>query len=151
MHRFPFTAGSGFLVYVGFFFDHFFVYFSKSDLPACVCEMATKQVILGGFGGSKSVIFGIDFLMIFACRSKIAPRAAKSSPRAPKSLPRASQERPRATQEHPRAPQERPRGAQERPRAAKSAPRAPKSGPRVAKGSPRRPESGPRAAKSLQE
>jgi len=37
----------------------------------------------------KSVIFGIDFWMIFACRSKIAPRAAKSSARAPKSLPRA--------------------------------------------------------------
>ena len=42
-------------------------------------------VILGGFGGSKSVIFGIDFLMIFACRSKSGPRAAKSGPRAAKS------------------------------------------------------------------
>ena len=44
--------------------------------------------ILVGFGSDfgslwapfwepKSVIFGIDFWMIFACRSKIAPRAAK--------------------------------------------------------------------------
>ena len=34
--------------------------------------------ILGPFWGSKSVIFGIDFFMIFACRSKSAPRASKS-------------------------------------------------------------------------
>ena len=60
--------------------------------------------LLGGFGGSKSVIFGIDFLMIFACRSKIAPRAAKSC-----------QERPKSS---PRAPKSGLRGAQERPRAA---------------------------------
>ena len=47
----------------------------------------------------KSVILGIDFWMIFACRSKSGPRAAKSGPRAPKSRPRAAQERPRAAQE----------------------------------------------------
>ena len=66
----------------------------------------------------KSVIFGIDFWMIFACRSKIAPRAAKSGPRAAKSLPRASQERPRAAQERPREPQEGPRAAKTDPRGA---------------------------------
>ena len=82
-------------------------------------------VILGGFGGSKLVIFGIDLLMIFACRSKIAPRAAKSGqeppkspPRAPKSGPRGAPERPRAAQERPRAAHERPKAAQERPREA---------------------------------
>ena len=85
--------------------------------------------ILVGFGSDvgslwasflepKSVIFGIDFWMIFACRSKIAPRAAKS-------LPRASEERPRAAQERPREPQERQKVTQERPRAAKSDPREP--------------------------
>ena len=64
---------------------------------------------------------GIDFWMIFACRPKSGPRAAKST-----------QERPRAAQERPRAAQERPRAAQERPRAAQECPRAPKSGPRAA-------------------
>ena len=48
-------------------------------------------VILGGFWEPKSVIFGIDFLMIFACRSKIAPRAAKSC----QELPKSAQERPK--------------------------------------------------------
>ena len=123
--RFPFTAGSGFLVYVGSFFDYFFVYFSKSGSPACVCEMATKQVILGGFGGSKSVIFGIDFLMIFAYRSKSGLRAPKRGPRAAKSAPRAAKSGPRAA----KSGQEPPKSA---PRAAKRAPRAAKSGPRVA-------------------
>ena len=45
--------------------------------------------IWGGFWDPKSVIFGIDFLMIFVCRSKVAPRAAKSSSRATKGGPRA--------------------------------------------------------------
>ena len=87
------------------------------------------------FWEPKPVIFGIDFWMLFACRSKIAPRAPKSGPRATKSLPRASQEHPRAAQERPRASQEPPKSAQERPksgqegpRAAKSEPRGPKSG-----------------------
>ena len=85
---------------------------------------------LGGFGGSKSVIFGIDFLMIFACRSKSGPRAAKSGPNAhacacarvhvhvrvhvrvharekspqnpPKTPPKSTQERQKVTQEGPR-------------------------------------------------
>ena len=70
--------------------------------------------LLGAFGGSKSIIFGINFGMIFACRSKSGLRAPKSSPRAPKSPPRAPQERPRATQERPRAPQECPKSRQER-------------------------------------
>ena len=61
--------------------------------------------LLGGFGGSKSVIFGIDFLMIFACRSKIAPRAAKSAQEPPKS----GQERPKSGQKRPKSGQERPK------------------------------------------
>ncbi len=64
--------------------------------------------IWGGFGESKSVILGIDFLMIFACRSKSGPRAAKSGPRAAKSR----QERPKSG-----------------PRAAKSGPKPPKRSP----------------------
>ena len=62
------------------------------------------EVILEGFGRSKSVILGVHFCMIFACRSKSGPRAPKS-----------------ALQERPRVAQERPKSAQERP---KSAPRA---------------------------
>jgi hypothetical protein len=78
------------------------------------------------FWEPKSVIFGIDFLMIFACRSEIAPRAAKScqeppksSPRAPKSGPRGAQERPKTAQERPREPQERQKVTQEGPRRPK--------------------------------
>ena len=48
------------------------------------------------FWEPKSVILGIDFWMIFACRSKIAPRAVKSA-----------QERPRATQEGPKTSEKR--------------------------------------------
>ena len=75
-------------------------------------------VILGGFGGSKSINFGIDLLMIFAYRSKSGLRAPKRGPRAAKSGLRA-----------PKSGQEPPKSA---PRAAKRAPRAAKSGPRVA-------------------
>ena len=74
--------------------------------------------MLVGFGGSKSVIFGIDFLMIFACRSKSGPRAAKSG-----------QERPKSSQERPKSGQKRPKSG---PRAAKRAPRVAKSAPRAA-------------------
>ncbi len=100
------------------------------------------------FWEPKSVIFGIDFWMIFACRSKSDPRAAKSGPRAPKSRPRAAQERPRAGQERPRAAQERPKSGQEQP---KSGPRAAKIGQERPKSGPRAAKSGPRAAKSGQE
>ena len=44
------------------------------------------------FWEPKSVILGIYFWMIFACRSKIAPRAAKSPPRAPQERPSWPQE-----------------------------------------------------------
>ena len=71
--------------------------------------------ILGGFGKSKSVILGIDFWIIFACRSKSGPRAAKSGPRAPESRPRAAQELPRAAKSSSRAARERPKSAHERP------------------------------------
>ena len=49
--------------------------------------------LLGAFGGSKSIIFGIDLGMIFACRSKSGLRAPKSGPGAPKSAPRAPKRR----------------------------------------------------------
>ena len=55
--------------------------------------------LLGAFGGSKSIIFGINFGMIFACRSKSGLRAPKSGPRAPKSAPRAAKSDPRVAQE----------------------------------------------------
>ena len=71
--------------------------------------------LLGAFGGSKSIIFGIDFGMIFACRSKSGLRAPKSGPRAPKSAPRAPKRGPKGAKSGPRGAQERPRGAQERP------------------------------------
>ena len=61
--------------------------------------------LLGAFGGSKSIIFGINFGMIFACRSKSGLRAPKSGPRAPKSAPRGAQERPRGAQERPQSTQ----------------------------------------------
>ena len=56
--------------------------------------------ILGAFGRSKSVIFGIDLLMLFACRSKSGLRAPKRGPRAPKSAPRAPKRGPRAAPKH---------------------------------------------------
>ena len=146
MRRFPFTAGSGFLVYVGSFFDLFFVLFSccffvrflivlgcqhGAFLEPQIDQNATYELLifiefilffplflhlggsyvgsmlvlfshrflhrflvdlgidfgalLGAFGGSKSIIFGIDFGMIFACRSKSGLRAPKSGPREPRS------------------------------------------------------------------
>ena len=68
---------------------------------------------------SKSVIFGIDFSLIFTCRSKIAPRATKRGPRAPQERPRAAQEEPKSGQERPREPQERQKVTQEAPRHAR--------------------------------
>ena len=87
----------------------------QDDLEEVFFSHRFLSSILVGFGfdfGSlwapfwepKSVILGIDFLMIFACRSKIAPRAAKSGPRAAQEWPRALQERPRAAQSAPRGP-----------------------------------------------
>ena len=61
----------------------------------------------GGFGGAKSVIFGIDFRVRFqecVCMCALGVRGRVD----------ASWERLRAAQERPRAAQERPRAAQER-------------------------------------
>ena len=88
--------------------DSFFSYlFLFSILVRFGCDFGS---LWAPFLEPKSVILGIDFWMIFACRSKIAPRAAKSGPRAAKSLPRASQERPRAAKRAPRAAKSNPRG-----------------------------------------
>ena len=73
--------------------------------------------LLGAFGGSKSIIFGINFGMIFACRSKSGLRAPKSGPRAPKSAPRAPKRGPRAPKSAPRAPKKGPKGAKSGPKA----------------------------------
>ena len=75
----------------------------------------------------KSVMLGIDFLMIFACRLKSAQECPKSAQERPKSAPRAPQERPRSRQERPK------RG----PRVPKSTPRAPPKRPRTPKNAPR--------------
>ena len=88
-------------------------------------------IISGGFGGSKSVILGIDFGMIFVCRPKSAQERPKSSQESPKGGPRAPKSDPRAPQDQPRAAQERPRALQERP---KSGSRATKSCPRAGSG-----------------
>ena len=68
--------------------------------------------LLGAFGGSKSIIFGINFGMIFACRSKSGLRAPKSGPRAPKSAPRAPKRGPKGAKSGPRGAQERPQSTQ---------------------------------------
>ena len=54
--------------------------------------------ILAPFRELKSVILGIDFWMIFACRSKSAQERPKSAQERPKSAPRTPQERPRSLQ-----------------------------------------------------
>ena len=77
----------------------------------------------GGFGGSKSVMFGIDFVMIFAYRSKCGSRAAKSAQGAAQERTRGAQERPKAAQEGPRAAkrgQKRPKAANERHKVEKT-------------------------------
>ena len=100
------------------------VFFSHCFLSSIFIRFGVDfGAIRDPFWEPKSVMFGIYFLMVFACGSKIVPRAAKSGPRAAKSLPRASQERPRAAQERPREPQERQKVTQEGPRAAKTDPR----------------------------
>ena len=104
--------GGSYVGSISFLFSHRFLHRFLVDLGVDL------GVILGAFGESKSVIFGIDFGMIFACRSKSGLRAPKRGPRAAKSGPRA-----------PKSGQEPPKSA---PRAAKRAPRAAKSSPRVA-------------------
>ena len=99
-------------------FDHFL-----SDL----------WLILGGFGVPKSIIFGIEILWIFACRSKSGPTAAQEQPWAAQERPRPAQERPGGAQERPRAALERPKSGQERPKSGQERPKAAQSGPRVAK------------------
>ena len=69
------------------------------------------RLILGGFGRSKSVILGVDFCMIFACRPKSGPRAPQEQPRVAQGRPQSAQESPKGS---PRAAQERPKGGQER-------------------------------------
>ena len=78
--------------------------------PCLVAFCSDFGAILEGFWGPKSVILGIDVLMIFACRVKSGPRAVKSGPRVAKSGPRATKSAPRAA----KSGQERPKSSQER-------------------------------------
>ena len=64
--------------HVGSFFASFFVSIFGRFLVRFWGHFGN---ILEPFWRSTSVIFGIDFLMIFACRSKSGPRAAKSGQR----------------------------------------------------------------------
>ena len=75
--------------------------------------------ILGGFGGSKSVIFGID-LLFFACRSKSGLRAPKMS----KTVPRALKEprTPHKPLEAPTKPTKLLQGSKRPPREFQEAP-----------------------------
>ena len=80
------------------------VFFSHRFLSSILVRFGIDfGAIWDPFWEPKSVIFGIDFLMIFACRSKITPRAAKSLPRASQERPGAAQERPGAAQESPKS------------------------------------------------
>ena len=69
MRRFPFTAGSGFLVYVGSFFDYFFVYFSCCFFDRFWFVLGCQN---GAFLESKidqnatyEFLIFIDFLLVF--------------------------------------------------------------------------------------
>ena len=106
----------------GFYVGSISVLFSHRFLHRFFVALGVDfGVILGAFGGSKSVIFGIDFLLIFACRSKSDLRAPKRDPRAPKSDPRPPQERPRGAQEGPRGAQEGLESGQEGPQSGPKA------------------------------
>ena len=74
--------------------------------------------LLGGFWGSKSVIFGIDFLMIFECRSMCACMCLRASESVRVCRPGAVQERPRAAKSGPRRSNSGAKAAQERPKTA---------------------------------
>ena len=64
----------------------------RGGVCACVCVSA--QVCVRVFVCARTALERIEFWMLFACRSKSGPRAAKSGQERPKSGPRAAQERP---------------------------------------------------------
>ena len=97
------------------YFRLFVASFFESNFDRFLSDLG---VILGSFGGPKSIIFGVEILWIWACRSKSGPRAAKGGPRAAQGVTRAAKSGPGAAQERPRAAQERPRAVQSSPRAA---------------------------------
>ena len=117
-------------------------------------------VILGGFWGSKSVIFGIDFLMIFECRSMCVCMCVRASESVRVCRPGAAPGAPKRPQDTPRSA---PRGPQDRPKrskidskidqksscrkmASKTAPRPPKSLPRRPPDLPRTPPNPPKTS-----
>ena len=67
--------GGSYVGSISVLFAHRFLHRSLVDLGI------DFGALLGAFGGSKSIIFGIDFGMIFACRSKSGPRAAQVRPK----------------------------------------------------------------------
>ena len=69
LHRFPFTAGSGFFDYLGLFFRCFFVLFFGVVFCSFFCRFGVPcWGIFGGQIGSKCVLFWIDFLCCFFVR-----------------------------------------------------------------------------------
>ena len=107
------------------------MFFSHRFLSSILIRFGSDLgAILEPFWEPTSVIFGIDFWMIFHVvpgtpqeRPKSAQEPPKRGPRAPKSPPREAQERPRAPQECPKSGQEQPKSGKKGP---KRAPRGPK-------------------------
>ena len=92
------------------------VFFSHRFLSSILIRFGVDFGSLwASFWEPKSVIFGIVFLMIFACRSEIAPRAAKSCQERPKSSPRPPKSGQRAPKRRPRAP----KSGRERPKSGR--------------------------------
>ena len=85
------------------------VFFSHRFLSSILIRFGVDFGSLwASFWEPKSVIFGIVFLMIFACRSKSGPRAAKSGQKRPKRGQKWAKSSPRAaksSQKHPKSDQ----------------------------------------------
>ena len=83
-------------VFFGSFLASFFVSIFGRFLVRFWCHF-------GGVWGAQLGIFGIDFGLIFACRSKTAPRPPKTAPRPPRTTSRPLKTAPRPHQERPGA------------------------------------------------
>ena len=93
---------------------------------------------MGGFWEPKSVILGIDFWMIFACRSKTAPRPPKCAPRPPKRHPRGTKRHPRPPKRHPKGTKRHPKAPQEHQKAPKKHPKGTQKAPKSTQKAPKR-------------
>ena len=79
-------------------------------------NLGSFGTLLGGFWRSKSVIFGIDFGLIFACCSKTVCMSLRASESVRVCRPGAVQEGPRAAKSGPRGRKTEPKVAQEWPK-----------------------------------